>query len=830
MSAFSTYWRILISFLLLSIFGQLAQAQHGAIWGRVTAEGQALEFVSVVLVGTAVGATTDKGGHYQLASVAPGKHEVVFSFLGYDAQRLPVEIAAGQAVEVNVVLKPTTSKLGEVVVTGVSRTTEIRRSPVPIAVLGKREMNLNLSTNLIDAAVRGVPGLTAVTTGPNISKPFIRGLGYNRVLTLYNGLRQEGQQWGDEHGIEVDQYDIERIEVVKGPASLMYGSDAVAGVINMLPAHPSGPVGKLRGDIISEYHSNNGLIGTSLGLSYRQPAWQYAFRVSQKTAANYQNSIDGRVYGTAFRELNLSGMVGVDKAWGYSHWYATAYHNQQEIPDGSRDSLSRRFTKQVFEANLDDIKNRPLVTDDGLRSYSIGTLHQLIKHYRLFNRSQVKLGQHELSLLLGAQQNFRYEFNHPTAPKQAGLAVALTTYNYDLRDNLPTWQGVETTVGVNGMAQLNRNRDATDFPIPDYGLFDLGSYVFLKKSFGKLDLSGGARYDARRLTWDDFYVVPNPATGFDQRVSAQKAAGAEPQFLALNKWFRGVSGSLGATYSLSERLLVKANVARGYRAPNITEVGSNGLDPGAHIVYLGNRSFQPEFSLQQDLGLLAYLPDLDASVEVFHNNIQNYIYQAKLYDASGQPVVIVPGNTTYQYQQAAARLYGLEASLKLHPRAIKWLLFDNSLAFVNGLNQNQPLREQHGRAARYLPFMPPLRTRSELRATLAKPARWLAQTYVHVGVEAVATQNRFYAVDNTETATPGYALWSLGAGTSFVTNQAKPWLQLFVQLDNVFDKAYQSNLNRLKYFEYYAASPTGRLGIYNMGRNLSVKVVVPFGG
>ena len=279
------------------------------------------------------------------------------------------------------------------------------------------------------------------------------------------------------------------------------------------------------------------------------------------------------------------------------------------------------------------------------------------------------------------------------------------------------------------MAQLNRNRDATDFPIPDYGLFDLGSYVFLKKSFGKLDLSGGVRYDVRRLAWDDFYVGANAATGFGQQVAAHEAAGTEPQFPALRKWFRGVSGSLGATYSLSERLLVKANVARGYRAPNITEVGSNGLDPGAHIVYLGNRRFQPEFSLQQDLGLLAYLPDLDASVEVFHNNMQHYIYQAKLYDASGQPVVIVPGNTTYQYQQAAARLYGLEASLKLHPRAIKWLLFDNSLAFVNGLNQNQlPARAAWpGRPlfALYAPVAHPLRAKS----TLGQPH---AQTGPHL--------------------------------------------------------------------------------------------------
>lgn len=127
------------------------------------------------------------------------------------------------------------SQLNEVVVTGVSRSTELRKSPVPIAILSKKTMNQQANTNLIDAIVKGVPGVTAVTTGPNISKPFIRGLGYNRVLTLYDGLRQEGQQWGDEHGIEIDQYGISRVEVVKGPASLTYGSDAVAGVINMIP-------------------------------------------------------------------------------------------------------------------------------------------------------------------------------------------------------------------------------------------------------------------------------------------------------------------------------------------------------------------------------------------------------------------------------------------------------------------------------------------------------------------------------------------------------------------------------------------------------------------
>lgn len=122
-----------------------------------------------------------------------------------------------QPLTIDFVMETTAAGLGEVVVTGVSRATELRRSPVPIATLSRREITLNANTNVIDAVVRGIPGLSAVTTGPNVSKPFIRGLGYNRVLTLYNGLRQEGQQWDDEHGVEIDGYDIERVEVVKAP-------------------------------------------------------------------------------------------------------------------------------------------------------------------------------------------------------------------------------------------------------------------------------------------------------------------------------------------------------------------------------------------------------------------------------------------------------------------------------------------------------------------------------------------------------------------------------------------------------------------------------------
>ncbi|WP_071837664.1 TonB-dependent receptor [Hymenobacter norwichensis] len=817
--------------MLLVVFGSVAAAQSstGTIRGQVKTGMQPLELATIALPGTTFGTSTDAQGRYELKGIPAGSHTIIVSSLGHQPQKRQITLVAGQTLELNAQLTAVPTSLSDVVVTGVSRATEIRKSPVPIVVLSKREVNLNSNGNLIDAAVKGVPGLSAVTTGPNISKPFIRGLGYNRVLTLYNGLRQEGQQWGDEHGIEIDQYDIERIEVVKGPASLIYGSDAVAGVINMLPRLPNGPAGQLKGEVLSEYQTNNRLLGNSVGLHYNQRGWQYAARGSYRLAQAYKNALEGRVYGTAFQELNLTAMAGVEKKWGATHLTATLYDNRQEIPDGSRDSLSRHFTRQVAEGPQDDIKNRPLVPTSDLSTYRINALHQRIQHYRLLSRSRLKLGSGELQALLGIQQNVRREYNHPTAPTQAGLAVALNTYTYDLRYAAPTWQGLETTFGLNGMHQTNHNRAATDFPIPNYSLTDVGGYVYAKKTFGKLDLSGGIRYDTRLLQWNDFYVGPDSTTGFDRQLSAAEAAGAAPQFAALRTRYQGMSASVGATYNLSERLLLRANVARGYRAPNITEVGSNGLDPGAHIVYLGNRSFQPEFSLQQDVGLSAYLPDAEVSVSVFNNAINNYIYQARLQDANGQPVVIVPGNATYQYQQGRARLYGAEVTVNLHPKTMPALAFNNSLATVTGLNKEAGLLEANGAAAKYLPFIPPLRTRSEVRLTSQHAWGRLSNAYVRAVLDYNAPQNRFYAVDDTETRTAGYALVGIGAGTGILGGPAKQEvLQLFAQLDNALNTNYQSHLNRLKYFEYYAVSPNGRRGIYNQGRNLSLKVIIPF--
>ncbi|MDN3580798.1 TonB-dependent receptor [Mucilaginibacter flavus] len=818
----------ILSLALVMFMPILALAQKGCLKGRLTSGNDPLAFATITLAGTKNGTTCNELGYYTLDNIAPGNYEVSFSALGYQAESYKITIGKAHVTVLNASLKENYSKLNEVVVTGVSRATELRRNPVPIAVMTVKEMNQNVNNNIIDAIVKGVPGVNAVTTGPNISKPFIRGLGYNRVLILYDGVRQEGQQWGDEHGIEIDQYGIGRAEVIKGPASLTYGSDAIAGVINLIPAIPRGASGVLNGDYIADYHTNNGMVGTSLGLAYKKNDFTYTFRATAKTAHDYRDKIDGLVYNTGFREYNLSGMVRVDKKWGYSQIAATLYDNRQEIPDGSRDSLTRQFTKQVSEIAGDDIKNRPIVSNDELNSYSIAPLHQRIQHYRLYTHNQFNLGKGSIDVSLGGQQSIRREYDHPTLAQQAGLYVVLNTLNYDLKYNFPVFNGVETTIGLNGMYQANRSKAATDFPIPDYNLFDAGTFIFARKSFGKFDLSGGVRYDNRHISWRDFYVGPNPAKGLEQQVEISDTAGAHLQFPAFKHVYEGISGSLGLTYNVNERLLLKANIARGYRAPNITEIGSNGLDPGAHIVYLGNRSFNPEFSLQEDIGIISYLKDADLIAEFFNNHIDNYIYQARLTDANGNPVVIVPGNSTYEYQQSKARLYGAEFTVNLHPRAVKWLAFNNSVAYVTGINQNKELIAQSKGAAKYLPFIPPLHIRSELKVTLQRGYGALSKIYFKTEADVYASQNRFYALDNTETATPGYTLINVGAGATIKLKSQKTLCELFFQVDNLFNTAYQSNLNRLKYFEYYKASPNGKLGIYNIGRNMSFKAVFPF--
>jgi iron complex outermembrane receptor protein len=784
-------------------------------------DGKPIPGASISIPDLRIGTVSDANGKYIISQLPKGVYLLQVSFIGYATFNQRVDFA--KTNQINVQLQTSSIEAGEVVITGVSKATEIKRNPVPMAAISKTYIDQHSASGNVIDEIANLPGISAVTTGPNVSKPFIHGLGYNRVVTLEDGIRQEGQQWGDEHGIEVDQNSIDRIEVIKGPASLSYGSDAIGGVINLITPPPV-PDGKILGSVSGNYGTNNGLMNGSFRLQGNNNGLVWGTIVSAKEGKDYQNNHDGKVYGTGFQEKDARVMIGLNKSWGYSYLNASVFDDEQEIPDGSRDSLTRKFTRQISDADT----YRPIVPESILNSYGITPLHQHVQLYRIYNNSNFILGSGNLIVNLGYQFSHRREYTHPTEPDIAGLNLHLSTYTYDVKYNFNLGNDFETTVGVNGQYQNNAIGDATAFPIPAYHQFDIGSFFIMKKSFGKLDLAGGARIDRRSFNGQSAYIDTSRA--YYPSLYTGPNPGATPnvtqQFSALNKTFSGATGSFGATYNFSDAFLIKANIARGFRAPSIAELSANGPDPGSQIYHIGNSNFKPEFNLQEDIGAFLTLPNVSLSVELFNNNIQNYIYQQQLLNADGSPArnPLFPLYTIFTYVQSKARINGGEFNIDLHP--VPWLHFENSLSLTYGTNLGNggPVPD----SLKYLPFIPPLHTHSELRGTFAKGFGNFHNVYGFVGFDHFDEQNRYFAAYGTETYTAGYNLLSAGIGANIVNTAGNTLFKVFIEGTNLANVNYQSNMSRLKYFDNPTVPPGVQPGIFNMGRNISFKVVVPF--
>jgi len=771
-----------------------------------------------------IAATSDSLGHYKLERLPQKRLIIQVSSIGY--KTISEDIDLKTLTKKDFKMKESSVEMKEVVVTGVSRATEIKRNPMPMLVVSQADIEKSTPSNIIDA-IANLPGISAITTGPNISKPSIHGLGYNRIITMEDGIRQEGQQWGDEHGIEVDQNSIDRVEIIKGPASLMYGSDAIGGVVNLLTAKPV-PDGKIEGSFSSLYGTNNGLFNESLKLQGNHHGLVWGVTASYKAAKDYENKHDGRVYATNFNEKDFRAMIGLNRSWGHSYFNASVFDDLQAIPDGSRDSLTRKFTQQITEADT----YRPIVSNSTLNSYSIPTLHQHVQLYRIYNNSSFNIGDGHLLVNLGYQYSHRQEFTHPEDADVPGLNLKLSTLTYDVKYDFDIANGYETTFGVNGMYQNNTLGYSTDFPIPAYKEFDFGPFFVEKKSFGKLDLLAGIRYDVRLFKSQATYVDTTTAyTSIYSGSNPTENPNVIQQFSALNKTFSGASGSFGATYNFSDNFLLKGNIARGFRAPSIAELSANGPDPGSQIYHVGQSDFKPEFSVQEDIGAFLTLPNVSASVEVFNNNIENYIFQQQMLDANGNVERVNSDGssnpnglyTKFGYTQTKARIMGGEFSLDIHP--LSWLHFENSLTLTYGTNLGN--NGHMADSLKYLPFIPPLHTHSELRVNFAKGVYKFRNMYASVGFDHFDPQDRYFAAYGTETYTPGYNLLSAGFGGNLVNAKRKKIIELFVEGTNLANVSYQSNMSRLKYFDNSSVPADVNPGIYNMGRNISLKVIVP---
>ena len=768
--------------------------------GKVTDKttGESLPGVSIYFPDLKNGTATKEDGSYFIDKLPATKLLIQVSYLGYKMQSKQLDLAITQTQDFTMELSAT--EISEVVVTGQSGGIENNRTPSPIAVVPHMQMLQNSSANIIDALAK-IPGVSQVTTGAGISKPVIRGMGYNRVVVVNDGIRQEGQQWGDEHGIEIDENSVSRVEILKGPASLAYGSDAMAGVINMISA-PTLPEGTISGNISTNYQTNNGLIDYSANLAGNKSGLIWDARYSNKMAHSYQNKYDGWVYNSGFREQAASTTLGINRSWGFSHLHLSLYSLKPGIIEGERDSLTGRFLKTTNE----------IAGSSDFLSYQPNAPFQKIDHFKAVWNNSLFIGKSQLEATIGFQQNRRKEF---VTPDEYGLYFLLNTLNYDFKYILPEKNDWKFTTGTNGMWQNSQNK-GTEFLVPEYELFDFGMFAIANKKIGKLDISGGIRFDTRSETSKALHQNAN-----GEVVPASDPA-ASKRFSAFDQTFNGITGSIGATYQISESIYTKLNISRGFRAPNIAELASNGVHEGTQRYEIGNPELKPEASLQFDYAIGMNTTHVSAELNLFTNSVDHFIFSKKL-STPGEPDPLYENLPAFQFTEGNARFYGGEFHLDIHPHPWDWLSIDNSFSCVNGTLKDQP------KESRNLPFIPAPVWISEIKIDFSKLNPKLlnpffANTYFKVGIDKTWAQNRFYAAYDTETATPEYTLLNMGIGTDFVSGQ-KTRFSLYISANNLTDVAYQSHLSRLKYTGIN--NTTGRTGIFNQGRNISFKLLIP---
>lgn len=764
-----------------------------------------LSGVSVYISELKTGTTTDSSGNYKLDNIKTGYYLFEISLSGY--KRRVERLYICRDTTVDFLIAQSVSELNEVVVTAVTRSTEVKLSPVIIKPVDVAVLNENSSTNIIDA-LKSIPGVNQITTGAGISKPTIRGLGYNRVISLYNGIRQEGQQWGDEHGIEIDQYSVDRIEIVKGPGSLMYGSDGIAGVLNFIsPKAP--PVGKTRTQLISNYQSNNHLIGYSLSTAGNKKGIQWLGRFSNKLAGNYQNKYDGKVYNSGFQEYDGNLFLGVTRDWGYSHLNVSSFNTTLNMVEGDRDSMGNFIYEKP-----DGAGSTHFITANAgdLKGYKIGFPHQLINHLRIQANNYFILSKGTINLDLGYQNNGRREFGDVLNPKDPDLYFDLNTYNYNLRYNFAEKKGWETSVGVSGMQQSNLNK-GLEFLIPEYNLFDAGGFLFTQKTFKKLTLAGGLRFDNRHIKTNQLVLdsTEKPVNFMDSTTTMK--------FGSFARNYHSHSGSVGISYQVNRQSTIKFNLSRGFRAPNIAEISSNGKHEGTLRYEYGNADLKPEISRQIDLAYFLNSDHVTFELTPFTNLISNYIFSEKLKSVSGGDSIPDPSDPTpaYQFTQGNATLYGGEIYLDVHPHPYDWLHIENTFSFVHAIQNNHP------DSTKYLPFIPAPKYSAVLRAQFKKLGKRLTNVYVKIGVDVYFKQDQFFSAYGTETGTPSYTLFNAGLGANVRAFHRPDFMSVYLSADNITDVAYRSHLSRLKYAPQNLV--TGRYGVYNMGRNISLKLI-----
>lgn len=738
-----------IFLLCVLSWAALGMYAQNTVRGKITNENhEPLPGASIYVSDVNKGTVTDKNGFYEMTQLPNGKIRLQISFLGYANQVKTLDLK-NETATLDVTLLETAVEAEEIVVSGGYNATQHENS-VKIDVLKLNGEEHKITPNFMEAITR-IPGVDMISKGSGVSKPVIRGLSMNDVLTLSNGVRFENYQYSSHHPLGIDEFGIANVEIIKGPASLLYGSDAIGGVINFIKEKPA-PMGVIQGDYNMQLFSNSLGMNNNLGLKGASEKFFGGIRVGQKTNADYLQGGGDFVPNSRFNEVSIKTNGGfTDKLGTFNLFYD---YNRQKlglVEDEAIDEILKRGRKnEIFFQQLNT--------------------HLLSSQNKLYlNRFRLDLN--------AAYQNT--QLSHIGHKDEYEIQMRLATLTYEAKMHLPSGRNSDHIVGFQGLHQANtnvNNREEKILPdavIRNYSLFGLVQRQF----FDKLKLQGGLRYD--------FKTIDTQPIGDVSEENEYRAA--------LSKKYDSFSGSAGMVFNFTADLLLRANFAAAYRTPNLAELTSKGQHEAIYEV--GDASLKPEKAYQTDASVHYHRNNITFDIAVFYNTVNSFIFISPTgaKTESGIPV--------YQYKQADAFLYGLEAGLHAHPKQMEWLHFRTTFSSVIGKQRNGV----------YLPFIPAHKINTELRAE-AKKRMFLHHAFVSVSMANAFEQSKT-APD--ETVTPGYTLIDFSVGGDLPV--AGKMMSLNVGVNNLFDKKYVDHLSTLK-----------EVSLFNPGRNVTFSLRIPF--
>ncbi len=728
-----------IFLIFLMGFISLGFAQN-AISGTIKNQNnEPISNVEISILDATIQTKSNENGQFEIKNLPIGKRTLIFKNDKFEIKSVQISIGNQEQKILDIILEEEDHHIDEILVSSLFNKTQ-NENVVKIDHINLKQIQNEGAINLSDALATN-PGVNVISTGVSIGKPVIRGLSGNRVLTYAQGIRLENQQFGEEHGLGLNANGQESVEIIKGPASLLYGSDAMGGVLYF---NPEKYAANNKTELAVNQVVNSNTQGINTSVTFKNSVDKFKFLVQNNYAshADYKLPNGERVLNTRFIENDFK----LGTSYVTSRYTADFRYNFNDLYLG------------LPEENLENI---------GFRSPLFPS--QKIKNHLLSFSQKLYFKNSKLEATAGYVFNDRKELE---SQNETALFMKLKTFNYNVRYYLPDFGKLETIIGFQGMNQENRNFGEEKL-IPDAKIDDIGFFGTTQYKFNKNIIQFGLRYDFRNVTTKAF--VEN---------------GTEGAFQKLDKKYESVNASLGFKTDVTDKITSRINFATGFRAPNLSELSSNGVHEGSNRYEIGNSNLKTEQNFQVDLNVDYNSEHFDFFANGFYNNINNYIFISP----NGNTI---DTNFVYDYLQNNAVLYGGETGIHLHLHEIDWLHMTSSYEMVIGKLENNLS----------LPLIPANQWKNNFRANF-DVSKNIKNSFVFFQANYTFNQNK---IGDFETKTNDYLLLSTGVGTDIQLNKAT--FNLFLTATNLLNKQYVAHLSRLK-----------SDGIDNMGRNIVLGV------